>query len=231
MVSVIEEFHCIASYIHPFTFWFSRVYSLAQDLKTHGGSGSRKSQAWAWNEPQNYIHSYGFRTMLLQRKREFSFQQPIFYLRFRWVNVYYMHGRFNKDWAKNPKHITAIGGVCHGASRRTRFWNPCTGFHVDFGFQIGFLMYFTWISGFLDFKVDFYIIFIVDLDFWAGPGAKATCIWCINICINKYTCMTYCTRHLGKWPCTQLKIGRVQRSLLCTDVKCYYVIQNPCTPV
>ena len=96
MVSVIEEFHCIASYIHPFTFWFSRVYSLAQDLKTHGGSGSRKSQAWAWNEPQNYIHSYGFRTMLLQRKREFSFQQPIFYLRFRWVNVYYMHGRFNK---------------------------------------------------------------------------------------------------------------------------------------
>ena len=36
-----------------------------------------------------------------------------------------------------------------------------TGFHVDFGFQIGFLD-FTWISGFqggfLDFKVDFYII-------------------------------------------------------------------------
>ena len=35
-----------------------------------------------------------------------------------------------------------------------------TGFHVDFGFQIGFLD-FTWISGFqsrfLDFKVDFWI--------------------------------------------------------------------------
>ena len=35
-----------------------------------------------------------------------------------------------------------------------------TGFHVDFGFQIGFLS-FTWISGFQsgfqDFKVDFWI--------------------------------------------------------------------------
>ena len=65
-----------------------------------------------------------------------------------------------------------------------------TAFHVDFGFQIGFL-YFTWISGFLDFKVDFwiskwisgfqsefldfkvdfYIIFKVNLDFWAGHMA------------------------------------------------------------
>ena len=31
-----------------------------------------------------------------------------------------------------------------------------TGFHVDFEFQNGFLN-FTWISGFLDFKVDFWI--------------------------------------------------------------------------
>ena len=42
-----------------------------------------------------------------------------------------------------------------------------TGFHLDFGFQIGFL-YFTWISGLLDFKVDFYIIFKVDLGFLGG---------------------------------------------------------------
>ena len=45
---------------------------------------------------------------------------------------------------------------------------------MDFGFQIGFL-YFTWISGFqsgfLDFKVDFCIIFKVNLDFWAGQMA------------------------------------------------------------
>jgi len=42
------------------------------------------------------------------------------------------------------------------------------------GFQSGFQ------SGFLDLKVDFYIIFKVDLDFWVGPGAKATCIWRIH---------------------------------------------------
>ena len=51
---------------------------------------------------------------------------------------------------------------------------------MDFGFQIGFL-YFTWISGFLDFEVDFLIskwisgfqsgFFKVDLDFWAGHMA------------------------------------------------------------
>ena len=157
-----------------------------------------------------------------QRKREFSFQQPIFYLKFRWVNVYYMHGRFNKKIGlriqntlqQSEGSATALLGV---QDLKSMHW-------ISRGFRIS-----DWISDV--FHVDFYIIFIVDLDFWAGPGAKATCIWCINICINKYACMTYCTRHLGKRPCTRLKIGRVQRSLLCTDVKCYYVIQNLCTPV
>ena len=76
---------------------------------------------------------------------------------------------------------------CHtessrGPPRRVSAYeiSKSTGFHVDFGFQIGFL-YFTWISGFLDFEVDFLIskwisgfqsrYFKVDLDFWAGHMA------------------------------------------------------------
>ena len=46
--------------------------------------------------------------------------------------------------------------------------------------------------------MDFYIIFKVDFDFWAASGAKATCIWRINICINKLCMHDILQRHLGK---------------------------------
>ena len=51
-------------------------------------------------------------------------------------------------------------GFPRGPQRRVSAYeiSKSTGFHVDIGFQIGFL----------DFKVDFCIIFKVDLDFWAG---------------------------------------------------------------
>ena len=41
-------------------------------------------------------------------------------------------------------------GVRHGASQRTRFRNP-----LDFMWILDFRLDFTWISGFLDLKVDF----------------------------------------------------------------------------
>ena len=44
-------------------------------------------------------------------------------------------------------------------------------------------------SGFQDFKVDFCIIFEVDLDFWAGHMAYK---------YTQYACMTFCIRHLRK---------------------------------
>ena len=58
-------------------------------------------------------------------------------------------------------------GVRHGASRRTRFRNP-----MDFTWISDFRLNFCISRGFLDFKVDFCIIFKVDLDL---PG-----IWCIK---------------------------------------------------
>ena len=64
--------------------------------------------------------------------------------------------------------------IPRGPPRRVSAYeiSKSTGFHVDFGFQIGFLD-FTWISGFqsgfLDFKVDFWIsrgFLDFKVDFW-----------------------------------------------------------------
>ena len=70
-----------------------------------------------------------------------------------------------------------------------------TGFHVDFGYQIGFL-YFMWISGFLDFKVDFWIL---KVDFWISKwisGFESGFLdfkvdfyiskWILDFCLKNY---------------------------------------------
>ena len=99
-----------------------------------------------------------------------------------------------------------------------------TGFHVDFGFQIGFL-YLKWISGFQSGFLDFCIIFKVDLDFWAEHMAYKY--------MHEQICMHdiwHTSPQKTNDLCTRLKIGWVQKSLLCGDVA-ITSYQNPCTPV
>ena len=69
-----------------------------------------------------------------------------------------MHSSLVSSPRGSPRHVSAYEIL------------KSTGFHVDFGFQIGFL-YFMLISGFQSGFLDFCIIFKVDLDFWAGHMA------------------------------------------------------------
>ena len=83
-----------------------------------------------------------------------------------------------ETWLYPTNTLSATVAFPRGPPRRVSAYeiSKSTGFHVDFGFQIGFLD-FTWISGFqsgfLDFKVDFWIsrgFLDFKVDFWISRG-------------------------------------------------------------